>query len=71
MFEAPAPARQVLAVDIALPADHDVPLYASVQADKAGKTYPPNANADVLVPAPPKLFPPTITAPPADQVDPL
>jgi len=67
----PAPAKLDLAVIIAPPADHDVPLYASVQATFVGDN-PPNANAAVFVaPAPPKAHLAVIIAPPADHIPPV
>ena len=55
---------------IAPPADHDVPLYVSVQATTVG-VPPPNAKAAVFVPAPARLNIAVIIAPPADQDVPL
>ena len=67
----PAPAKVFLAVIIAPPADHDVPLYVSVQATANTGAAPPKANAAVFVPAPAKTLLAVIIAPPAVQVDPL
>ena len=64
MFEAPAPANSVLKFVKAPPADHDEPLYVSVQDVPPA---PPKAKADVLVPAPPKKRLGVIKAPPADH----
>ena len=51
----PSPPKPCLAVIIATPADHDVPLYNSVQlnlAKEGSPAPPPKAKAAVLVPAP-------------------
>ena len=53
VFEAPAPVTPSLLPLIRLPPPYQaVPLYASVAA-VIPAIFPPNANADVLVPAPP------------------
>ena len=69
MFEAPSPAKPYLAVDKALAADQEDPLYVSVHANTG--EVPPNANAAVFVPAPAKKLQAQIIAPPADHVVPL
>ena len=69
-FCVPAPAKEVLDVIKAPPADHDVPLYSSVHA-RLGKSPPPNAKPAFCVPAPPEEFLSVIKEPPADHDVPL
>ena len=66
----PFPAKEALAVIKATPADHDVPLYSSVQDAIAG-LQPTKASPAFCVPAPAKAHLAVIKAPPVDHDVPL
>ena len=70
-FCVPAPANIYLAVDKALPADHDVPSYSSVHDSSFISSSPPNANAADCIPAAAKLNLAVDKLPPDDHEAPL